>query len=162
MTDRFLVRTEGGPLDAGTCPPSTRGRNTTTMTTLTVGDSDHASLCRLASQVVAGPSLGDREGTWTGRAKQLAQIMVTVLDENLLALAADLVISTQFGSVPMLQRKLYLGYARAALLMGELEAAGIVAPQDGASARVVLVRLAGKDAAIAALRASGAREGSHP
>lgn len=53
--------------------------------------------------------------------------------------AARLVIRHQQGSISLLQRRLKIGYARAARLIDQLEAAGIVGPFDGARARAVLV-----------------------
>ena len=53
--------------------------------------------------------------------------------------AATLVVRHQQGSVSLLQRRLKVGYSRAARLVDELEAAGIVGPFDGSKAREVLV-----------------------
>ena len=53
--------------------------------------------------------------------------------------AARLVVRHQQGSVSLLQRRLKVGYSRAARLVDELEAAGIVGPFDGSKAREVLV-----------------------
>lgn len=53
--------------------------------------------------------------------------------------AARLVVSNQKGSTSDLQRRLGMGYARAGRVMDQLEAAGIVGPQDGAKPRKVLV-----------------------
>ena len=53
--------------------------------------------------------------------------------------AARLVVRHNQGSVSLLQRRLKVGYARAARLIDQLELAGIVSPYDGSKAREVLV-----------------------
>jgi S-DNA-T family DNA segregation ATPase FtsK/SpoIIIE len=53
--------------------------------------------------------------------------------------AARLIVRHQQGSVSLLQRRLKVGYSRAARLVDELEASGIVGPFDGSKAREVLV-----------------------
>ena len=53
--------------------------------------------------------------------------------------AAKIIVRHQQGSVSLLQRRLKVGYSRAARLVDELEAAGIVGPFDGSKAREVLI-----------------------
>ena len=61
------------------------------------------------------------------------------LDDPLFIEAAQTVIRHKQGSVSLLQRKLGIGYQRAARLIDSLEEAGIVGPYDGSKARDVLV-----------------------
>ena len=53
--------------------------------------------------------------------------------------AAELVVSTQKASTSFLQTRLGMGFAKAARVMGQLETAGIVGPQEGAKPRQVLI-----------------------
>ncbi len=53
--------------------------------------------------------------------------------------AARVIVRHQQGSVSLLQRRLKLGYSRAARIVDQLEEAGIVGPNDGSKARTVIV-----------------------
>lgn len=60
-------------------------------------------------------------------------------DDDLFSQAARIVVQAKKGSASLLQRKLSIGYNRAARLLDELQAHGIVGPQDGSKPRQVLI-----------------------
>lgn len=65
--------------------------------------------------------------------------MSTEVDDELYEEAVELILEMQTASVSMLQRRFRIGYTRAARLIDEMEARGIVGPYEGSKPRSVLL-----------------------
>jgi S-DNA-T family DNA segregation ATPase FtsK/SpoIIIE len=85
--------------------------------------------------------------------EQAQEVLEDISEDNLVEQAIRVVVQYQKGSASFLQRRLNIGFNRAARLLDELEVAGVVGPANGSKPRDVLISDA--DQFITGMRSSG-------